>query len=105
MLADLRDQYGLLSRFVGDSVSADIDSAVRFTIQNFWYNKSLLKIGWVPGIPPSTQESPDTTYDGIGYFTHGLRVVLFLSEIPVALDDAKVIYPESLPHITGTGGV
>lgn len=84
----------LLSRFVGESIAADIDSAQRFAAQNFWYNQSLLKLGLVDGAGVSTVEDPATTFDGFGYFTTGKRAVLFLSETPVAVSDTRIIYGE-----------
>ena len=81
-----------LSRFVGESVSADIDSAQRYMMQNFWYNHSLAKVGIVKGVGASTVDDPDSTYDGFGYFSKGYRTVIFLSEEAIALDDGVIIY-------------
>lgn len=86
------EKSNLLSRFVGESISADIDSAQRFAAQNFWYNQSLLKLGLVDGVGASTVDKHATTYEGFGYFTSGKRAVLFLSEIPVTLYDSRIIY-------------
>ena len=80
----------LLSRYVRESVSADMDSARRYLMQNVWYNNSLTKVGLVAGAGITTQEEPAVTHDDHGYFTDGLRVVMFLSETPVALDDAQI---------------
>jgi hypothetical protein len=87
----IRDS-SFLSRFVNESVSADLDSASRFLVQNFWYSQSLAKIGIVTGVGEASLDSPHVTFDGVAYFTDGLRHVLFLSETPVALGDTKVIY-------------
>ena len=87
----IRDS-SFLSRFVKESVSADLDSASRFLVQNFWYSQSLAKIGIVTGVGEASMDSPHVTFDGVAYFTDGLRHVLFLSETPVALGDTKVIY-------------
>jgi hypothetical protein len=89
------------SRFVGESVSADIDSAQRFILQHFWYNHSLLKAGYVAGAGVCPLENPCSTFDGVGYFTDGERVVMFLSETPVALDDGRIIYHD---HVAPTDG-
>jgi len=87
----------LLSRYVGESVAADIDSAQRFMMQNFWYNHSLRAVGMVSGVGPSSVEEPQSTYDGFAYFTKGERTVLFLSEAPVAMDDGKILYTPLKP--------
>jgi hypothetical protein len=86
------EDSAIISRLIGESISADIDSAQRFIMQNFWYNHSLLKIGLVSGAGVATLEDPGVTFQGFLYFTEGQRAVLFLSEAPVALDDARVIY-------------
>ena len=95
----------VLVRFVGESVSADIDSAQRFAMQNFWYNQSVLKAGMVTGAGACSLDSPCTTFDGVGYFTAGERAVLFLSETPVALDDGRIIYADHLERTRRAGGV
>jgi hypothetical protein len=87
----LRDSK-FLSQFVRESVAADIDSAQGFLLQNFWYNQSLRKFGIVTGVGASTPDNPEETFDGVGYFTAGNRNVLFLSEEPVALGDALILY-------------
>jgi hypothetical protein len=85
---------GFLQRFVTDSVSADIDSARTFTAQNFSYNNSLKKLGFVAGEGPKTVAQPGTTFDGYGFVTDGFRAVLFLSEEAQAYDDIEIIYPQ-----------
>jgi hypothetical protein len=97
LVAVLRDSETVqkstfLSRYVGESISADIDSAQRFMLQNFWYNHSLAKVGYVKGVGASSVDEPDSTFDGFGYFSRGDRAVLFLSETAVALDDGRIIY-------------
>jgi hypothetical protein len=89
--ASIRDST-FLRRFVKESVSADLDSAKRFLLQNFWYNQSLAKAGIVKGVGESGADNPIVTFDGVGYFTDGTRFVMFLSETPVALDDTEYIY-------------
>jgi hypothetical protein len=106
----LREQQRLknsefFSRFVGENVSADIDSAQRFILQNFWYNHSLLKAGYVAGAGACPLENPCSTFDGVGYFTDGERVVMFLSETPVALDECRIIYDGHLEPTVGDDGV
>ncbi|MFV8819858.1 hypothetical protein [Haliea sp. E17] len=92
----IRDS-ALLSRFMRESVAADIDSARRFLLQNLWYNQSLAGFGLVAGVGRSTEEQPLLTFDGVGYFTDGDRNVFLLSEAPVALDETRVLYRLELP--------
>jgi hypothetical protein len=81
-----------LSRFVNESLAADLDSASRFLAQNFWYSQSLAKLGIVTGAGEAGVDNPQVMFDGLAYLTDGLRYVLFLSETPVALDDMEQIY-------------
>ena len=81
-----------LSQFATESVSADVDGALAFLVQNFWYNQSLESFGLVDGVGASSVENPHATFRGDAFFTAGKRAVLFLSEQPVAIDEARIIY-------------
>lgn len=93
----------LLRAFLGENISADVDTARHYLVQNFWYNYSLAKMGVLPGVGTATIESPRQTFDGFGFITDGRRVVLFLSETPVALGDTRIIYTEALADSVGAG--
>ena len=75
----------------------DVDSATWFLTQDFWYSQSLRRAGLVGGIPVSGIETPAENFLGQGYFTSGLRAVLFISESPVALDET-VLLDWTPPH-------
>ncbi len=81
-----------LKRFMRESVAADVDSAARFLLQNFWYNQSLDGIGVVTGAGAASQEQPRITFDGIGYFTDGLRYVIAVPETPVDLGAPQSLF-------------
>jgi hypothetical protein len=68
----------------------DIDDARSFLMQNFWYNQSLSRISFVEGVTPSSIAAPAHNFAGAEYFTDGSRVVLFVSEKPVAMDETAV---------------
>jgi len=87
----IRDS-ALLKRFAHESVAADMDGASRRLLQNLWYNQSLRAVGFVKGIGESTPENPSTIFNGVVYFSDGYRFVMFLSEAPVALGEAKILY-------------
>ena len=72
-------------------IDPDIDDARMFILQNFWYNQSLAKMGFVIGGPASSINSPMLNFHGSEYFTDGKRVVLFVSEEPVAMDDIVIL--------------
>jgi len=81
-----------LSIFARESVTADLDSAQRFLLQNLWYNGSLLKAGYTGGVGAASVDDPRQIFTGVSYFTRGDRIVLFLSETGVALDDTRTVY-------------
>ena len=68
-------------------IDPDIDDARMFILQNLWYSQSLARMGLVPGGLVSTIDEPRVNFSGSEYFTDGARVVLFVSETPVALDE------------------
>ena len=72
-------------------IDPEIDSARLYLMQNFWYTQSLAALGVVRGIPPSTIDAPSLNFAGAKYFTDGKRIVLFLSETPVAMDETDVL--------------
>ena len=72
-------------------IDPDIDSARMYLLQNFWYNQSLLAMGAVGGIPSAAFDAPSRNFTGAKYFTDGKRIVLFLSEIPIALDETDIL--------------
>ena len=72
-------------------IDPDLDAAKAFLMQNFWYAQALAKLAFVGGVPPSTLEAQHQNFHGSGYFTDGTRVVLFLSETPVAMSDTEIL--------------
>jgi hypothetical protein len=72
-------------------IDPDIDDARMFILQNFWYSQSLARMGEVGGIPSTTIDAPHRNFGGSEYFTDGQRIILFLSESPVALDETIML--------------
>jgi hypothetical protein len=79
-------------RFARENVAADVDSAASYVLQQFWYNQSLIKVGFVQGAGASTPENPHRSFTGAEYFTGGHLTVMLLSEEPVAMDETEFIY-------------
>jgi len=90
-LSGTQDQSGASNY----QIDPDIDDARMYLLQNFWYGQSLARMGFVKGVPESTIDAPARDFTGSGYFTDGLRVVLFLSEAPVAMDEVNLLAWES----------
>ena len=87
--------------FTPYSPAADLDNAVRFILQDFWYNQSVIRAGYVKGVGRVPKDAPRETFNGHEYFTDGTRLVMQLSEEPVAFDETVIIYPETpLPELS-----
>jgi hypothetical protein len=69
----------------------DVDNARDFLMQNFWYSQSLGALASVGGVPRSSISAPLRNFAGAEYFTDGQRVVLFVSENPVAMDQTDIL--------------
>jgi len=82
----------LLSSFARESVTADVDSAQQLLLQNLWYNGSLRLVGFTTGVGAVSMDEPRTGFGGAAYFTDGYRLVVFLSEDVLALDEGRYIY-------------
>jgi hypothetical protein len=86
--------------FTPHSPGADLDSAVRFILQDFWYNQSVIRAGYVGGVGRVPKDYPRVSFSGHEYFTEGTRLVMQLSEEPVAFDETIIIYPDTpLPEL------
>ena len=101
-------QYGVDDRrilaqfFHPTSIAADIDNPQRYAMQVFWYSQSLSAMGYVIGIDPAPSDNPRSTFYGREYFTDGRRLVVYLSDEPVAMGDGKIVYGRDLMRrITG----
>jgi hypothetical protein len=77
-------------------VDPDLDDARDYVLQNFWYSQSVTLAGYVKGGPPIGTEAPQVTFNGSKYFTDGLRVVIWLSDDPVGLDEAEILLWERM---------
>jgi hypothetical protein len=87
---DMGGGTGLLAR-EKYRIDPDVDDARMFVMQNFWYSQSLAKMGFVGGVPPATINNAHRNFNDSEYFTDGLRVVLFISGSPVALDETVLL--------------
>ncbi|HUU71002.1 MAG TPA: LssY C-terminal domain-containing protein [Burkholderiales bacterium] len=72
-------------------IDPDIDDARMYLLQNFWYSQSLSALGYVGGVPAAKINAPSHNFAGANYFTDGLRVVLFVSEKPIAMDETDIL--------------
>ena len=79
-------------------VDPDIDTPSVYLTQEFWYSQSLQRIGFVKAQEAVPASAPRTTFNGLKYFTSGLRGVLWLSEDPIGLDEVVNMNWEQMPR-------
>jgi len=72
-------------------IDANVDETREFLLENLAYSQSVAKIGYVGGVGPASIDTPRKNLTGDPYFTDGYRVVLWVSSIPVAIDDIEVL--------------
>ncbi len=77
-------------------VDPDVDAARMFLLQNFWYSQSLRGFSMARGVGAADIGAPRKNFVGNDYFTDGKRVVLQVSEEPVAMDETEIIIWEPL---------
>ena len=80
------------AQFARENVAADVDSASSIVLQRFWYNQSLVKMGFVQHQVASTPQSPRRSFTGAEYFSAGNLIVMLLSEKPISMNKTKFIY-------------
>jgi hypothetical protein len=78
-------------------IDANVDETREFLLENLAYSQSVAKIGYVGGVGPASIDAPRKNLTGDPYFTDGYRVVLWVSSIPVAIDDIELL-PWANPH-------
>lgn len=78
-------------KFSDRRIDPDLDAARMFLVQNLWYGQSLRAVTMASGVPRAPIAKPNTNFHGAEYFTDGLRAVLFVSEMPVAMDETELI--------------
>jgi hypothetical protein len=72
-------------------VDADVDEARTYLMQKTWYAHKLDRLAYVDGVGANTPSEQRRNLDGDGWFTDGLRVVLWVSSVPVAFEDVEFV--------------
>jgi hypothetical protein len=74
---------------MGARFDPGIDDGRNFILQNIWYSQSLRQLAWLEGGDPSTSGESRMDFNGAHYYTDGFRVVLWLSDDTVSLNETK----------------
>jgi len=69
----------------------DVDEARNVVVQDCIYSEGLERLGFVGGVGPADRSRERTTFGGAGYFTDGLRAVLFFAARPLSLSDLQIL--------------
>jgi hypothetical protein len=72
-------------------IDPDVDETRNFLIQDLWYSFGLLKNAFVKGVGAAPISEPRRNLTGDPYFTDGLRAVLWVSGVPVDLEDVEFV--------------
>ena len=80
---------------VTHKIDPDIDEARHSLVEDLLFSQMLAKVGWVKGVGMARSSRPKHNLTGDPYYTDGYRVVLFLEEGPIALNQIKTINWES----------
>jgi len=82
-------RYIINEIFFGAAQDPDVDDGRNFLLQNLWYSQSLSKMALIPTGKVVPMESPQLDFNNNPFFTDGMRVVMWLSGEPVALQEAR----------------
>lgn len=72
-------------------IDPDVDEARQYLLQDLLASGFVKRFAFVEGVGRAPLDSPRKNLTGDPYFTDGLRLVLFLSEEPVPLDQVEVL--------------
>jgi len=68
-------------------IDPDVDETREFLLEDLVYAQSVSAVGYVGGVGAAPFDQPRGNLTGDPYFTDGLRIVIFLSADPVAIDE------------------
>jgi hypothetical protein len=65
-------------------IDPDVDGARWYLMQDMFYSQSLRRFAFAKGVGAAGPENPRVNFTGDPYWTDGLRLVMWLSEVPVS---------------------
>lgn len=98
----------LISHFIGQKTRLEealmgarfdpnVDDGRNFLFQNLWYSQSLGEFAWVKGNGTVKNSDSQQDFNGAHYFTDGYRLVLWLSEDKIGMDEVNLIEWDAPP--------
>ena len=81
--------YQINEIFFGSAQDPDVDDGRNFLLQNLWYSQTLEAVAYSKTGKVVPMENPATDFNDNPFFTDGIRIVMWLSDDPVALQDTR----------------
>ena len=81
--------YKINEIFFGSAQDPDVDDGRNFLMQNLWYSQTLEAIAYSKTSKVVPMGNPLTDFNDNPFFTDGIRIVMWLSGDPVALQDTR----------------
>jgi hypothetical protein len=80
-------------------IDPEVDETRAFLVEDLAYAQSVARVGLVGGVGPAPYDQPRGNLTGDPYFTDGLRVVIWISREPSAIDEIELL--DLRPYHTG----
>jgi len=82
-------RYQINEIFFGSAQDPDVDDGRNFLLQNLWYSQTLEAVAYTKTGKVVPMEDPAVDFNDNPFFTDGVRIVMWLSGDPVALQDTR----------------
>ena len=82
-------RYKINEIFFGAAQDPDVDDGRNFLLQNLWYSQSLSAVAYTQTGKVVPMENPQLDFNNNPFFSDGLRIVMWLSGEPVALQEVR----------------
>jgi len=82
-------RYKINEIFFGAAQDPDVDDGRNFLLQNLWYSQSLFAVAFTQTGKVIPMENPQLDFNNNPFFTDGMRIVMWLSGEPVALQEVR----------------
>jgi len=82
-------RYKINEIFFGSAQDPDVDDGRNFLLQNLWYSQSLSAAAFTHTGKVVAMENPQLDFNNNPFFSDGMRIVMWLSGEPVALQEVR----------------
>ncbi len=82
-------RYKINEIFFGSAQDPDVDDGRNFLLQNLWYSQSLKTVAYTQTGKVVPMGNPQLDFNNNPFFSDGVRIVMWLSGEPVALQEVR----------------